>query len=224
MEQFNSLDFNAGNIRSVVIWIIENSNEYIKKQTVKLFEHLTNPDYIKVYKSNTHWDKDTWRHSRYNAKYPNGKPEKYILDYRFVVQSRVGCRGYGDKASVVDDLIIVLRGLGADISPLQKADTGVIQTMQYIEFYDYEKRKTETALECRFYMNGNVHLKINQKLMTKFNVEVARILGWIRSAKDIQDEFEISEAEAVRYWQNPALRMIGASDMKMLTFAGEANA
>jgi hypothetical protein len=103
MEEFKSLDFNAGNIRSIVIWIIEHHNEYTKEQTVAVFNSLAEPDFIKAYKSNKHWDKDTWRYSWIAAKYPNGNPEKYMLDYRFVARSRAGYRGYGDKSSVVDD-------------------------------------------------------------------------------------------------------------------------
>jgi hypothetical protein len=214
MEEFKTLDFNAGNIRSIVIWIIEHHNEYTKEQTVALFENLTEPDYMKAYKSNTHWDKDTWRYSRYNAKYPNGKPEKYMLDYRFVAGSRAGC----GRESIVDDVIVVLRSLGADISRFQKVDATIKQKKQEVEFYNHAKQKTGTALECRFYENGNVHLKVNQALMTKFNVEVARILGWIRGPKDIQAEFEVSEKEAAELWNKPALVMLGHGDIPLLEF------
>lgn len=213
MDKFNTLDFNAGNIRSIVIWIIEHYNKYTKKQTIDLFNKLTEPDYIKAYKSNTHWDKDTWR---YSAKYPDGRPEKYILDYRFVARARHGCYGYNKKLSIVNDLIVVLRSLGADIPSGVCVDANENQKLQGVIFYDHKKNKHETAFECRFYQNGNVHLKVNKELMTKFNVEVARILGWVRSPKDIQDEFEMSEEEAVNYWQTPALKMIGTGDIKML--------
>jgi hypothetical protein len=218
MEEFKSLDFNAGNIRSIVIWIIEHHNGYTKEQTVDLFENLAEPDYIRTYKSNTHWNKDTWRYSHFAGKYPNGKPEKYMLDYRFVARSRIGYRGYGDKSSVVDDLIVVLRSLGADISRLQKVDATIKQKKQEVEFYNQAGQKTETAFECRFYKNGNVHLKVNQALMTKFNVEVARILGWVRGPEDIQNEFEVSEEEAAGLWNKPALVMLGRGDIPLLEF------
>ena len=216
MEEFKSLDFNAGNIRSIVIWIIEHYNEYVKEQTVTLFKNLAEPDYIKTYKSNTHWDKDTWRYSGYNAKYPNGKPEKYMLDYRFVARSRAGYRGYGDSSSVVDDLIVVLRGLGADIPRGVVVDATITHKEQGAVFYNYAKKKHEEAFGCRFYRNGNVHLKVNQALMTKFNVEVARILGWIRSPKDIADEFEVSAQEAAELWSKPSLVMLGCGDVPLL--------
>lgn len=226
MEKFRTLDFNAGNIRSIVIWIIEHYNEYTKEQTVDIFYKLTGPDYMKAYKSNTHWDKDTWRYTGYEGKYPKGKPERYILDYRFVAKALT--YHYGNryihankKESVVDDLIVVLRSLGADISSLEGVNAAITQTLQSVNFYNHAKQKTETALECRFYMNGNVHLKVNQALMTKFNVEVARILGWVRGPADIAEEFEMGEKEAADLWDNPALKMIGGGDLLMLD-CGEA--
>jgi hypothetical protein len=54
--------------------------------------------------------------------------------------------------------------------------------------------------------------------MLKFNIEVARILGWIRGPEDIQNEFEVGEAEAVNYWNKPALRMIGRSDLPLIEY------
>ena len=84
----------------------------------------------------------------------------------------------------------MLRSLGADIaSCFENVDATVKQTLQTVRFYNHAKQKTGTAFECRFYQNGNMHLKVNKDLMTKFNVEVARILGWVRGPGDIADEF-----------------------------------
>jgi uncharacterized protein YpmS len=80
------------------------------------------------------------------------------------------------------------------------------------------KQKTEIAFECRFYQNGNVHLKVNQALMTKFNVEVVRILGWVRGPKDIENEFAVSEKEAAELWSKPSLVMLGCGDVPSLEF------
>jgi hypothetical protein len=54
--------------------------------------------------------------------------------------------------------------------------------------------------------------------MTKFNGEVARILGWIRGPEDIQAEFEVSEKEAAELWNKPALVMLGHGDIPLLEF------
>jgi hypothetical protein len=120
MHQFKNLDFNQDNIYSIIIWVIENFNLYTNEQTVSLFKGITQPEYIKEYKSNRHWDKDTWRYDHGYKENPftgskgKGRPERYILDYRFITTSRSDKYG-SNKYSIVDDLIIVLRSLGANI-------------------------------------------------------------------------------------------------------------
>jgi hypothetical protein len=226
MKQFNTLDFNLDNIYSIVIWVIENFNKYTNEQIVKMFNDITEPEYIRAYKSNIHWDKDTWRNSWRNYKdnpfsgeKGKGKPEKYILDYRFVTRSRGDFHGYPGNYSIVDDFVVILRSLGADISNDIKTNPKDYGERQ--EVLMYYKGKTQTALECRFYQNSNVHVKVNQELMMKFNVAVAKILGWIRGPEDIQEEYEVSAAEAVKYWNTDTLLKLGQSDIQMLEYKGE---
>ena len=60
-------------------------------------------------------------------------------------------------------------------------------------------------MEARFYKNGNVHLKINQDFMKAFNIEAARLNGWVRSAEDILNEFpdecKVSAKEVQKYYK-----------------------
>jgi hypothetical protein len=219
MHQFKTLDFSADNIYSIIVWVIENFNKYTNEQIVAVFNALTEPDYIKAYKSNRHWDKDTWRYggtgkNPYSGSTGKGKPERYILDYRFVARSQHGVRRYNDRYSIIDDLIVVLRSLGATIDNFQKVYPDRHGEPQEIEMY--YRDKMQTAFVCRFYQNGNVHVKMNQELMMRFNIEVARILGWIRGPQDIQDEFEVSEDKAAEYWREAGLKMLGVSDLRML--------
>jgi hypothetical protein len=219
MYQFKMLDFSADNIYSIIVWVIENFNKYTNEQIVAVFNALTEPDYIKAYKSNRHWDKATWRYggtgkNPYSGSDGKGKPERYILDYRFVARSQHDERGYHGSYSIIDDLIVVLRSLGATIDNFQKIYPEAHGERQEIDMYYREK--TQTAFACRFYQNGNVHVKMNQELMMRFNIEVARILGWVRGPQDIQDEFEVSEEAAAEYWREAGLKMLGVSDLRML--------
>lgn len=230
MSRFSTLDFNHDNIYSIIIWVIENFNLYVGEQMVELFKALTEPDYIKEYKSNRHWDKDTWRWNSgknpYAGEKGKGKPEKYSLEYRIVTRSKNGYRGYNGNYSVVSDLIIVLRSLGADIHRnWENLDTSAYGELQRVMMNgDGRTWEENVALECRFYQNGNVHLKINQDLMMKFNIEAARLLGWVRGPQDIQDEFEMSGEEAAKYWNRSALQIIGRGDFKALEFKGSESA
>jgi hypothetical protein len=227
MDEFNTLDFNEDNVYSICIWIIENTNAFIKDQLVELFNNLASIDYMKAYKSNTHWEKSSWRYAGKNGK---GKPERYSLDYRFVTSAR--CRdnySYGGY-SIVEDIIIVLRSLGVSIparagvtvpkystySRLKDEDAAIYGKMQYVCFHNGEG--FDTALECRFYQNGNVHVKVKKEFMMRFNIEVGRIFGWLNKPEDIANEFELSKSEAEKYWNKPALMMLGKKDLPMLEY------
>jgi hypothetical protein len=73
----------------------------------------------------------------------------------------------------------------------------------------------------RYYTgNKNAHLKINKKLLMKFNVEVAKIRKWMSDPDDVAEEFDVTKEEAVRMW-NSGLALIGTGDVRMLTFAGD---
>jgi hypothetical protein len=204
MEEFSTLDFNEDNLYSIVVWVIKHFNEYMDEQLLSVFDKLTSQDYIKAYKSNAHWIKDNWR---YTGK---GKPEKYILDYRLVTQCY---KSYQYEASVIDDFIVICRGLGFYISEYRYFDFKALGDEQ--QFYANDGK---IAFTVRLYKNRNAHMKINKDLMMKFNIEVARLRKWINSHVDIQDEFEVSEKEAIRLWKQPSLARIGRSDIPLLEF------
>ena len=57
--------------------------------------------------------------------------------------------------------------------------------------------------------------------MMKFNIGVAKLRKWINNHQDIQNEFEVSEEEAVRLWKEPSLLRIGKRDLKLLSYSEE---
>lgn len=52
------------------------------------------------------------------------------------------------------------------------------------------------------YQNGNVHYQFNKKFMKKFNLEVGRLRGWIKSPSEAAEEFDITLDEANEYWES----------------------
>jgi hypothetical protein len=207
MEEFNSLDFNEDNLYTIIVWVVKHFNEYTGEQILSVFDRLTSQDYIRAYKSNIHWTQDTWR---YTGK---GKPEKYILDYRLVAHCY---RSWRYDACLVDDFMVICRSLGYYIHEAKYLDFEAIGKEQ--RFYTVEGKLAFTA---RFYKNHNAHLKVNKDLMMKFNIEVARLRNWINSHHDIQEEFEVSEEEAIRLWKEPGLLQIGKNDLKLLSYDKE---
>jgi hypothetical protein len=204
MDEFRRLDFNSDNIYAIVIWIINHCHMDIPAQVCDMFEKLTDDKVIHAYKSNVHWEKGDWR---YNYK---DRPSKYWLDYRIVT------RAYIDRYfpySIVDDFIIICKNLGYKIKEYCKPDYKALGELQ--EFYTNDG---DLAFTARIYLNGNIHFKINQKLMLRFNVEVAKIKKWITCPQDIQEEFDVSEGEAVNLWKTSGVLLPGNNDIKLLGF------
>jgi len=206
MEEFNTLDFNAENIYSLVAWVIQHTNQYTAEQLLDVFDKLTNQDYIRAYKSNVHWTRDDWRSSR-DPEY-KGKPEKYRLDYRFVIRC---WKSWRNAECVIDDFIVICRTLGYYINPGHYFDHEAKGVEQ--RFYTVNG---ELVFTVRYFKNENAHIKVNEKLMLRFNVEVARLRHWINSHEDIEHEFDVTPFEAFSLWRKPSLRLIGRSDLPLL--------
>jgi hypothetical protein len=204
MKEFNTLDFNEDNLYSIIVWVIKHFNEYTDEQLLSVFDALTTQDYIKAYKSNTHWTQDNWR---YTGK---GKPEKYSLDYRLVTHCY---KSYQYDPCVVDDFIVVCRSLGFYIHEHSRLNFTAFGEEQ--RFYTVQGK---LAFAVRLYKNHNAHMKVNKELMMRFNIEVARLRNWINCHNDIQEEFGLTEAEAVRLWKKPNLQRIGRTDTLLLEF------
>jgi hypothetical protein len=207
MDEFNTLDFNEDNLYSIIVWVVKHFNEYTGEQILSVFDQLTRADFVRAYKSNVHWIKDNWR---YGSK---PKPEKYKLDYRLVTH---WYKSYLYDPCVLDDFIVICRSLGYYIRENTYIDCERIGTEQ--KFYTVDG---VLAFTTRLYKNRNAHIKVNQDLMMKFNIEVAKLRKWINNHRDIEDEFEVSEEEAIRLWNEPSLKMIGKSELKLLGYNEE---
>jgi hypothetical protein len=203
IEEFKHIDFNADNIYSIAIWLINNVNIGILDQIGEVFDGLTDKENIETYKSNKHWIKSDWKHTKRDYEYEK-LPDRWKLDYRIVVRPS----GF-DK--IVDDFIVVCGNLGFPIRQEYKPDYCLHSELQ--GFYTIDN---ELAFTMRYYTgNNNAHLKINKKILMKFNIEVAKIRKWISTPDDIIDEFDVTKADAVKLW-NSGIVLVGKTDMQML--------
>jgi hypothetical protein len=211
IEEFKTMDFNADNIYSIIIWIINNSNIGILDQIGEVFDEMTSKDCIEKYKSNRHWVKSDWRNTSEDWKYKDLPGRwKLGLDYRIVVHTYF--QSY-DRYSVVDDFIVICRNLGFPITKGHEPDYNLHGTAQ-----DFYTEDGELAFTLRYYTgNKNSHLKINKKLLMKFNVEVAKIRKWMSDPDNVVEEYGVPKDEAVRIW-NSGLTLLGTSDVKILEF------
>ncbi len=203
------------NIYSIVIWIINNANIGILDQIGEVFDKLSTVEYIEAYKSNKHWVKGDWRHTDSSWKYQKLPPRwKLGLDYRIVAEAhnQYTYTSQG-RRTVVDDFIIVCRNLGFPISDCDIPNYTLHQAEQ-----KFHTENGELAFTMRYYTgNRNAHLKINKKLLMKFNIEVAKIRRWMSEPDDVVEEYGVPQDEATRLW-NSGLGLLGTYDVKMLEF------
>lgn len=185
------IDFNASNAYAMTIWAIKNADQYLDKQTLDTFEKMVNSANVINYKSNDRVFKKNY------FRYQWDEHSHYKLDYRIVTE-RIGgldarnyCGARGglseSAADFIDDLIVVANNLGftcTDSVLNHSFEAGKKQ-----DFICREKSGKDTILmSVRAYMNGNFHIKFNQKFMLALNVEIGRLKGWIHNAQHAAQE------------------------------------
>jgi len=132
-----NIDFNESNIRSIVIWILKNANQYYEDQMLELYDTFTTGDSIKLYKSNQHFVKDNFRYNKREEKL-----DKYALDYRIVLCHYIDDWDKG-KGRVSDkqyehirDVSIIGRNLGFSVD-----DTEFKYASRYDKKLVYREKK-----------------------------------------------------------------------------------
>jgi hypothetical protein len=189
-----NIDITEDNIYSIVIWVLKNSNSYFDEQLLEVYLDLTDKDNIINYKSNKRVVTDDWRFCRREYSH-------YTLDYRIVVSSWNTFGGYdyekihGLNKNAYDkivDVCVIAKNLGFDID-LKQLD---LITWKRGISYSIKYNNDSVFTEIRVYKNGNIHFKFDVKFMKKLNIEASRLNGWIKSAKEATEEFDVTEDEA----------------------------
>lgn len=197
LTSHTNVDFTKENAYAIVLWAIKNANKYFDSQLLDMYFDLTKEKNVKLYKSNKHIIKDGWRYERDAISH-------YSLDYRIVdyhfdaIDSDYNghVRGMGWNAKTkINDIIVIAKNLGFSVSSSPdhfdwKPGKGRNFLMNYLG------EEYTIFAEIKAFKNGNLHFKFHQKFMKAFNIEAARLNGWIKSPKEASDEFDISEEEA----------------------------
>ncbi len=204
LNRSGAVDFTLTNIHAVLIWVLKNANLYLDEQLLELFDQMVAKANVRNYKSNQRpFVHDRWR-------YNQEKPTHIALEYRLVLENVGGMRrGYSwergladSAASFLGDLLTVAHGLGfvGDTGDFrlthwgrEKWEPGALQV-----FHARIDGETEELFEVRGYLNGNLHLRIHQKLALALNVEVGRLRGWIKSGQEAVEE--LGDRDASRYF------------------------
>jgi hypothetical protein len=197
------VDFTLGNIYAIIVWLIKNSNDHIDSQLTETFEKMVEKANVTLYKSNQRtWVEDRWRYNDTEAN------THYALDYRIVSHRIGGCTKVwrqalsGSAASFLGDLLTVARNLGfncrtnpqcLDSRNLEDWPPGKSHTFVFGE-------DDKPLMEVKAFLNGNMHLRLNQDLIRRLNVEYGRLKGWIKSPQEAAEE--LGDPKAAKDFQN----------------------
>ena len=226
-ERLSQVDFNEANIRSVVIWVLKNAASLFDDQLIEFYKTFTLPDNIIKYKSNQKvFQKDLW----YNRRFEKEKElSHYCLSYRLICDRFhvVGTKSkwnekkknYVDDSyieeykftRILDDFSAIANNLGFQIASRETATN-------FGEKYYIMQPNGKALIEYKIYKNENIHLKLDIEFAKALNVEVARLLGWIRDKSDIAKEFPEEMAEgAEKYYNSNFSQAIMTTKIKLLT-------
>lgn len=205
-----SVDFSLDNIYALIVWVIKNSNEYYNSQLIDFYKSLSSLENVKPYKSNQKlFDKEQWRWNSFSQ-----KATHYTLDYRIVcsnylIGSKINWSGELDLSwdyeKKIGDFKTIFRNLGFEISYIDKARNFGTKNYAY-------GKDDKIMFEYKIFKNGNLHLKFNKEFTKAMNVEVSRLLGWIKSKGDIKKEFDSEMAEgAEKYFKINVSFQIGSN-------------
>ena len=206
LRENEKLDFSVSNCYAIVIYAIENANKYFDKQIIDIFDKLSNIESVRYYKSNQKvYNEDDWR-------YKQEKPTHYTLDKRIVFSGYCGHweKDYVKDDDIIQDILTIAKNLGfkfrwSNEFIYLRADKSKNEIYLSPSVKDGKLQYKDLFLEYRCFKNGNIHLRLSQEFMKAFNIEVARLKGWIHNKEDIINEFDselgISPEDCDKYYK-----------------------
>ena len=209
-----TVDFNHDNIYSLVIWVCKNASAYYDEQLIELYKTFTTPENIIKYKSNQKvFQRDRWGH------FDRETATHYCLSYRIICdrqlfRGRYSWRNeFDDRQSqtVVNDFKAIANNLG-----FASAESEIPSL--FGEKYYIRKPDGSPLIEYKVYQNGNTHLKLDKEFAKAMNVEVSRLLGWIRNKSDVEKEFpDVMAKGAEKYFKTNFSIGLTGQNIKLLS-------
>ena len=203
----NSLDFTYKNALYVIDFTVKEANELIEDSLTSVYQMLTSESSIsRYYVSNERVYKDDWRYNRYDGYKPQEECKR-VLDYRFIFSSWSNFgqydfqRGLNESAAkFTDDLMVVFRLLGYSNVRTDRTYQSMSPGGKIIVTGTDTSGKEIELLHVKYYGKGTRHLKFDSHAMLRFNVAVAKILGWCRSREEYAQETEAKKAPTESVW------------------------
>lgn len=198
----SKMDFNVSNIYAMAEQVLLLVNSNLDQQVLSVYNRLINSAAFK-YKSN----------QRVFIDNKNNPITPCKLSCRIITKAigSIGINWDGKSSGAINDtsksyirdIIIIANNLGYDISAadydhiLSYGGTKIKSGDNLVFTAKYTGSEEEVILfQMKPYLNGNVHIKFDQRFMNKLNVIKGKLEGWIFDSKDVVEEFDVSEAEA----------------------------
>lgn len=214
LQDNTSIDFTRENIFQLTLWVIKNSNKLYDEQLKHYYSNLIRMENITRYKSNRHWNDDTWRYfvDEYK-KQSEWRRSEFIktvkgvkLEYRIIVEGYSNFDTWGktrltDRTfSFIKDTCLIGQCLGFDVDMSFLPDS--YWNTEDIDWTDFDIlfKNGEIFCNMKLYKNGNRHIKFNKDVIKKMNIEAGRLFGWLRDKQEAKEEMELTEKEINAIW------------------------
>lgn len=185
---FKAVDFTRENIYAVLLWIIEHANNYVNSQIMDVFNTMLSKANMTNYKSN----QKVYGEGKY--RYNEEKPTHVSLDFRIVLEGYKGISTTysGQKLSdsgrdFVADLLCVANLLGFPASADHDEWRAGRSKL-------YKGLDGQAVAEFKAFKNGNMHVRMSQRLTLALNVAMGKLCGWLRDHNEAKAEFGESAA------------------------------
>jgi hypothetical protein len=202
LNENGNIDFTESNIYVVILWILKKSNSFIDSQLIEIYEQAISKANCINYKSNEKvFTFDRWRYNDDN------KPSHIFLDNRIILThcgriqrdwngryelSEIACNYIRDFLTIANNLNFktntVDERLNNYYKDVWKPGKPQIFNCQY-------KGKPEILFEIKAHLNGNIHIRFNQKFALALNVEFGRLKGWVKNKEEANNEIDENSGE-----------------------------
>ncbi|WP_390241949.1 DUF4942 domain-containing protein [Vibrio sp. R78045] len=201
IESKANLDLTSDNVRAIVMWALKNTSTYLDSQFLETMVKLDDAVNVQLYKSN----RSLFANSNRSWRWQKEDGAKYYFEYRMVLDpiysfglvKREEKHSTFSTGEMLVDLMAIAYNLGFDCIDNLDPMAHKYKSGEKVEFFfKNEDGEREVLFVAKVFKKGSMHLTFNQNFMTRINVEMGRLKGWIVSAKQASDELGITEKAA----------------------------
>lgn len=206
------VDFTAGNAYAILGWVIKNANGYFDQQLINLVEDMTEKANVLVYVSNQRtFKEDGWNYLKTSG------ISHYGLDFRIVLERCGGLsnstwsyerdrfNGLSERAHhLINDVLTIADNLGFSTKDTPQAAGYAWESRKKVEFYyrDHRTNKDNVLMTVRAFLNGNLHIKFNQRFICQLNVEFGRLKGWLKCKEEAEKEMGLDAESSEKHFNS----------------------